>query len=184
MASGTGAMDVETRAAESGGTQETLERHREWLKKIVQVTGEAAQGNLEARVLHAGDAGELKELVLSINHLLDMTDAFLREAGASLEHASHGKFFRRVLLRGMRGSFQSTSVIINASTKKMAENSAALAASEKRKLQLADSFEENIKGVVAMLASSSTELAATAQALAEMAGQTSSQAQVALDSSD
>lgn len=183
MASSLETVEVETRTAIAAAPDDILRQHREWVKKIVEVTAAAARGNLEARILHAADAGELKELVLSINHLLDMTDAFLREAGASLEHASHGKYFRRVVLRGLRGTFQSTAVVINASTKKMAENAAALSASEKRKLELADIFEGNIKGVVATLASSSTELAATAQALTEMAERTSMQAQGAQESS-
>lgn len=175
------APEADPAAQPSGPPVQDLDR--QWLARIVTVAREAANGNLEPRILHASSAGELRELALSINHLLDMTDALLREAGASLDHASNGKFFRRVLLRGMRGSFHSTAAIINSSTEIMARNAAALASSEKRKLELANSFEDNIKGVVATLASSSTELAATAQALAQMSRQTSSQAQSAFDSS-
>lgn len=103
-----------------------LALHRDILERVVSVTSEAAQGNLEARLIGCDDSELLAGVAHSINHLLDMTDAFLREAGASLEHASHGKFFRRVLLRGMRGTFRHKSQLINEATEKMARNAASL----------------------------------------------------------
>jgi methyl-accepting chemotaxis protein len=66
----------------------------------------------------------------------------------------------------------------------MAERAGALESAEKRKLDLADTFEANIKDVVAALASSSSELAATAQSLGEMAKHTSEQARSALAASE
>jgi hypothetical protein len=103
-----------------------LELYRDILQRVIEVASEAAQGNLEARLLHCDDSEKLRQISRSINHLLDMTDAFLREAGAALEHASHGKFFRRVLLRGMRGTFRHKSELINTATEKMARNAASL----------------------------------------------------------
>lgn len=95
---------------------------RQWVDKAVAVCEEAAKGNLEARILNAEDAGEeLAPLLHGINHLLDMTDAFIREATASLEYAGHGKFFRRVLPAGMLGSYQRASSGINSATVKMHE---------------------------------------------------------------
>ena len=87
---------------------------------------EAANGNLEVRLLHCEDADKSSVVSHAVNHLLDMTDAFLREAGATLEHAGEGKFFRRVLLRGMRGTFRHKSHLINEATGKMARNAASL----------------------------------------------------------
>ncbi len=103
-----------------------LAMYRDVLERVIRVTSEAAQGNLEARLIGCEDSELLGGVAHSINHLLDMTDAFLREAGASLEHASHGKFFRRVLLRGMRGTFRHKSQLINEATEKMAQNAASL----------------------------------------------------------
>ncbi len=100
--------------------------YREALRRVVEVTSAAAQGNLEARLLGCDDSTILGPVARSVNHLLDMTDAFLREAGAALEHASHGKFFRRVLLRGMRGTFRDKSQLINAATETMASNAASM----------------------------------------------------------
>ncbi|MGD0515740.1 MAG: methyl-accepting chemotaxis protein [Terriglobales bacterium] len=160
------------------------ELYREWVSKIEKVAEQAALGNLEVRLIHTAEAGELAPLVHSVNHLLDLTDAFLRETAATLAHNSEGKFFRKFLLNGMRGSFRATAEIVNRCSANMAERAGALESAEKRKLDLADTFEANIKDVVAALASSSSELAATAQSLGEMAKHTSEQARSALAASE
>lgn len=116
-------------AARANGSQSLeaeLQMYRRLLDRVVEVTAEAANGNLEARLLRCDDSEESRHLAHSVNHLLDMTDAFLREAGAALEHASRGKFFRRVLLRGMRGTFRHKSQLINEATQTMAQNAASL----------------------------------------------------------
>ena len=103
-----------------------VELYRGILDRVIDITSEAAEGNLEARLLHCDGSEKLQKVARSINHLLDMTDAFLREAGASLEHAGQEKFFRRVLLRGMRGTFRHKSQLINNANEKMARNAASL----------------------------------------------------------
>ena len=108
-----------------------VELYRGILERVVAVASEAAQGNLEARILHCDDSPKLRTVARSVNHLLDMTDAFLREAGAALEHASHGKYFRRVLLRGLRGTFRHKSQLINEASEKMARNAASFGQVEK-----------------------------------------------------
>lgn len=94
--------------------------------RVVKLASEAAQGNLEVRLLHCDESEQLRELARSFNHLLDMTDAFLREVGAALDHASQGKYFRRVLLRGMRGTFRHKSQLINEAMEKMAHNASSV----------------------------------------------------------
>jgi methyl-accepting chemotaxis protein len=108
------------------------------MKRVEEVATEAAQGNLEARLLHLQEAGDFAGLSRSVNHLLDMCDAFLREAGAALEYASRGKFFRRVLLRGMRGTFQHKSQLINSATETLARNASSLTQVEKLVSQSAE----------------------------------------------
>lgn len=114
------------RAKGSQALEAELQMYRRLLDRVVEVTAEAANGNLEARLLRCDESEESRHLAHSVNHLLDMTDAFLREAGAALEHASRGKFFRRVLLRGMRGTFRHKSQLINEATQTMAQNAASL----------------------------------------------------------
>jgi methyl-accepting chemotaxis protein len=147
----------------------------EWIKKAATVCKEAAAGNLEARILGYTRNDELGAMIHSINNMLDVTDAFVRESRASLEYAAKGKFFRRVLLRGLPGSFKSAATTINAGTEEMEKGAQALQDARTRRLKLADEFEQAVKGIVATVAAASTELTATAQLLAQNAAGTTEQ---------
>ena len=106
----------------------------------------AAKGDLEARLLGSASAPEeVARMALAVNDLLDRTDAFVREAGASLEHASQGKFFRRVLERGLLGSFRHGAALINQATEKMAHQAKVLGESETQRQSLAESLERAIR---------------------------------------
>lgn len=141
-----------------------------WLAEAAEVCERAAHGDLEARLLRVSEVpGDLGRLLRSVNGLLDVTDAFVRESRAALEHAASGKFYRRVLLRGMPGSFRSASRVINAGTEEMAAKAQLLADSDKARLALADEFEASVHEVVVTIASSSTELRTTAEHLAHSA---------------
>lgn len=154
------------------GLEEELAFYREWFDKTAAVCEEAARGNLEARLLHWEQAGELSRLPDAINHLLDMTDAFLREAGAALDHAGSGKFYRRVLLKGMLGSFRGGSAKINEATERLAEDAGVLAQLDVRRRELADQFEGTVKKVVSQLSSSASHMNATAEVLVQTVGGT------------
>jgi len=155
-----------------------LEMYRTWLGRCVQVCEEAAKGNLEMRLLHSGDCGDFSPLMHSINHLLDMTDAFMRESHAALQHASQGKFYRRVLLRGMLGSFRNTSKLTNEATEEMAKNDAKLKESEHQRVRIADEFEGTVKKVVSSLSASADQVKYTASQLSQTAGESGSGKQV------
>lgn len=90
-----------------------------WMNEATRVCTSAANGDLEARILNIDETSELAPMLHAINHMLDMTDAFVREAGASLSFASEGKYFRRVLPHGFRGSFKQTAKTINEATTQM-----------------------------------------------------------------
>jgi len=157
--------------------QSNLDNYRVWLGRCTQVCEESARGNLELRLLHADECGDFAPLMHGINHLLDMTDAFMRESFASLEHAGQGKFFRRVLLRGMLGSFRNTSKLINLATEEMSRSSSKLRESEQRRLDIADQFETSMRKVISALSDCATEIRATAGSLAEAAGDDSTAAE-------
>lgn len=153
-----------------------LEKYREWTRKVADTCERIAAGDLEVRLLGCEEENDIGRMVNGLNRLLDITDAFVRESKAALDHASHGKFYRRVLLRGLPGTFRHAATLINAATGKMEAQSKALADAEKRKLEVAAEFERTIEGVVASVAAASTELQTTAQALVASAGSTTDEA--------
>ena len=142
---------------------------RELLALATDTCERAANGDLEARMLNCHASIETERLADSINHMLDMTDAFLREVGASLEYASRGKFFRRVILRGMRGSFRHASEEINQANSVM-ERDAALKESVEHRRVLADQFEGTVKKVFSELAASTARVSTATHTLGEVAG--------------
>ncbi|MEZ5973528.1 MAG: methyl-accepting chemotaxis protein [Planctomycetota bacterium] len=172
MSTETATLDLAQRVAQ----------YEKWIQESARICREAARGNLEPRILNIDCDGELAELLHSINHLLDMTDAFLRESGAALSYASQNKFFRRVLEHGLLGSFSSASATINRASDTMAEKNAALLEARQNQLKLADVFEESIQAVVDAVASASTEVQATAETLTSSAARTTREVARAGDS--
>ena len=99
--------------------REVEEALRGWIRKANEVFTRARNGDLEARILGIPEDPDIRAFANSVNGTLDIIDAFVRESGASLTYASEGKFFRRVLLKGLPGSFRSAASLINAGTEEM-----------------------------------------------------------------
>lgn len=96
------------------------------VRAIAEVCRAAAAGDLEARITSIDEGHELAEVARSINSLLDLTDAYVRESSASLRAANEGRYYRRFLERGMLGSFRSGARTINDASAEMKSKSAAL----------------------------------------------------------
>lgn len=106
--------------------------------EAVRVCRAAALGDLEARVAGEG------ELATSINALLDATDAFVRESGAALTAASQGRFYRKVVVRGMPGSFRRASTLINDASDAMAGQDRQLQEDHSRRIEVCRELEEAV----------------------------------------
>lgn len=143
-----------------------------WIARAADVCEAAARGDLEPRLLNIDASGDLARLLYGVNDLLDIVDAFVRESGAALGHASQGKFYRRVLLRGMPGSFRQASVLINSATEDMATQAAALRRADAKRLEIATAFEQSINGVIAAVESSATDVQMSATSLVQTASET------------
>jgi methyl-accepting chemotaxis protein len=157
---------------ELGRLRRENELYRSWIAQAIEVAERASHGDLEARVLGAASQpDDIAHLARAMNGMLDMTDAFVREARAALEQTAQGKFFRRVLLRGMRGSFRHASMTINQASEVISAQTAAM----KRRMEMADSFEQTVQVVVAAVADSAAEIRTTAQQLADAAASTTNE---------
>jgi methyl-accepting chemotaxis protein len=88
-------------------------------RRLTQVTGtlKAMQhGHLELRIMPITETGSLGEILWAVNDFADSADAFVREAGASLNAVSSGIYYRRVIEAGMHGSFLHGARSINRAT--------------------------------------------------------------------
>jgi methyl-accepting chemotaxis protein len=154
-----------------------LELYKAAFKKAEVVCNEAAKGNLEARITEIGDFGEIGGMLHAINRMLDLTDAFVRESGASLTYASEDKFFRRFLLRGMLGSFRRGAATINTARESMETKArlAAQAAAKERRLKVAETFASRVSDVIETVSVTATEMEATATTMSTLATTTHEQ---------
>ena len=90
------------------------------------------------RVPDGGDVGRVQE---SVNELLDITDAFVREARGVMEFVGRGQYFRKVLVRGLPGTFRHSAEAINHTTTAMNRKVGEFKTS-------IDNFESSVAGVV------------------------------------
>ncbi|MGX7744712.1 methyl-accepting chemotaxis protein [Rhodopseudomonas parapalustris] len=145
-----------------------LRRTSAAVAEIAKVCVEAAHGNLEARVQGRRDGGEIGRAQAEVNNMLDIVDAFVREASASMEYVSQGKTFRKVLTRGLPGSFKNASVVINSASDSMDRRVREVA-------KEAQCFAAGMDDVAGLLTTASTGLKSDAGAMAEAAEETSRQ---------
>lgn len=84
------------------------------LQKIRIFCNKLAKGDMEERLYYPLEkSGAIEDVRLAINHFVDMTDAFLREAKYSTDSICRNHFYRRIITLGMHGAFHQTSDIIN-----------------------------------------------------------------------
>ena len=163
------------RSAREEALEAELHRYKTWTSRVADACERVAAGDLEVRVSGCEDDDDIGRVVHGLNHLLDVTDAFVRESKASLDYASRSKFFRRVILRGLPGTFRDAAGAINRATEQMAHQAKQLDDSRRDRLAVADSFERTIEDVVAVVAASATELQATASTLVSTSSATTDQ---------
>jgi methyl-accepting chemotaxis protein len=154
-----------------------LAAYRVALAAVAEVCERAAAGDLEARIAPVGDDPELRRIRNAVNHLVDVADGFVREAGASLAAASEGRFERQFLGRGMPGSFRHGADLINGARGAMQASAAQVDDQERTRAELADT----VFGVSEHVAAASTELSASADSLTGSARAAVGEASTALD---
>jgi len=143
------------------------------MEEIADVCQKAAKGDMEARLIGIKEGGDIARMVSSINLLLDITDAFVRESQASLDYVANGRYFRRILKRGLMGSFGTAAEAINHATESMD-------AKVKEFSVLTDGMEQMVDTV----ASAATELQASAQSMNSTVDSVQAQSTVIVESAE
>ncbi|MDP6978729.1 MAG: methyl-accepting chemotaxis protein [Myxococcota bacterium] len=159
----------------SRGCEQCRENDR-WRHEIEGVLVEARAGNLEPRVLGLAEAGDWAEIIIALNGVLDVTDAFVRESAAALQAVVVDDYHRLVLERGLPGSYRRGATTINESIAATEAKSDRLAGVASERKKTADEFESSIKMVIDSVAATSTQLSATAEGLSDRAERTNKSA--------
>lgn len=138
------------------------------LADLTRTLARAAAGDLEARVDVGEATGPLAESGRRLNHLLDLVDAFMREASAGLEAAAQGQYYRLVLRQGLSGSFREAAGRIDDSRALIKKAAEHIAAEE----ELRDGMALRARDISTSVSGAATELSASAEALTASMGMT------------
>ncbi|TWA70160.1 methyl-accepting chemotaxis protein [Azospirillum brasilense] len=119
-----------TLALACGGAITTLlflRRLKRSLTRSVLVLETAACGRLDTRIVGIAESGLPGRLDHGINRLLDLTEAFTKEADAAMERTAEGRYFRHILTDGLVGDFSRHARLINQALVGMERRSADFA---------------------------------------------------------
>jgi methyl-accepting chemotaxis protein len=111
-----------------------LRRSSASIRKANTALATAANGELRARVLGISGNGDIGQLLVNTNRLLDQFEAFGKEADAAMIAAAEARYYRKILPKGFRGDFLTYARNINVTLDKMARNAAQLATFTERML--------------------------------------------------
>ena len=167
----TGSQETATENAET--TESAGLKSADLITRMRQVCDAAAKGDLEQRITGIEEGGELSELAWNINALLDIVNSYTRETAAGMSAASEGKFFRKIILRGLPGEFRRSSEVINNASAIMAQQTDEIAAQRARQLEMANSFEDVMGTVIQEVADAVDIMQSDAENMMKMATDTS-----------
>lgn len=92
------------------------------IKEATTVAQKVSSGEFEFRITHIPDVPIYKELFWGINNMLDQLEAFMREVRTAVEYSHNGKFFRKVMPKGLKGAFALNALDINIAIDAMRQN--------------------------------------------------------------
>ncbi len=133
-----------------------VHRARRGLAAATEVCSQIGWGNFEVRAKDYTEAGEVRELMTSMNHMIDRTDAFLREAAASMTAIENNRYYRRIQPGGLNGSYLQNAEIMNMAIETIKGRVGAFR-------QSTDSFESQISQIAQSLMASAEQMTGTAE---------------------
>ncbi len=128
------------------------------ISNVSSLLKRAQAGDLDVRILGISNDDERGEIQRNFNRLMDVTEAFVREVGSSMEYVGQGKYFRIILERGVSGTYLTSTKNINEATRKMGMKVTDFTV-------VADKFETEMQAVAHAVTSAATQLQATAQSM-------------------
>jgi len=136
-----------------------LLRAKKQLLKVAAVCEAAARGDLETRVLGDHEPGLIGDLERNVNQLLDISDAFVREASGSMKAVSQGRYYRKVLTQGLPGTYAVAAANLNK----------AIEAMEAKVQAFAEFAKNNVSVVMADVETAASRMRSSAESMSTTA---------------
>lgn len=141
---------------------------QKWIAETSAVCEAVSEGAFERRLVMIDEGGLLGTMLYTTNRMIDVTDAFVREAGAAMEAVAGGKFYRLIRPEGLSGHYLNSANRINAATTSMGDRVDAFA-------KLTDLFETKVGAVVDEVTGAASQLLDTSGQLNTLASSTTQQ---------
>jgi methyl-accepting chemotaxis protein len=135
-----------------------------WTARIGAVCRAVARGDFEARLTRLPHQPDLRRTLDSVNDMIDLSDAFVREAGASMEAVSGQRYYRLICERGFAGAFASQAQVINRATRAMGAKMKAFAALAERFNRSANSIADGVLAASGSLTEAARAMSGAAEA--------------------
>ena len=88
------------------GSKKMMTVNADIFERLLDVTNEAKEGNLESRIVNLDLTTPLGKISNNINELLDQVEALQRETKTAIQKAEEGKNYRNIFNGGFRGIFK------------------------------------------------------------------------------
>jgi len=88
--------------------------------RIIAVCSGVRLGDFDQRLNEPRATGQMRLVVDRINGLIDINDAFVREAALAMRAVSQGRYYRKIRTEGMKGAFLKSVTGINQAIDQMA----------------------------------------------------------------
>ena len=92
------------------------------VREVAVVLDKAHDGDLESRITNIVDKGEFYDLAWKTNDFLDQLETFMREIRAGVDEASRDRFHRKVITKGLSGSFAFNGELVNLGIESMKDS--------------------------------------------------------------
>ena len=99
-----------------------IRRVRRVFSKIGKLSNSVSKGNFRHRVSIGKESGDVLKVIHSVNEMVDINDAFVRESRAAMKASSEGRYYRKIRPRGLRGAYKVGALGINDSIDVMASH--------------------------------------------------------------
>ncbi|SIT15999.1 Methyl-accepting chemotaxis protein (MCP) signalling domain-containing protein [Thalassospira xiamenensis M-5 = DSM 17429] len=146
-----------------------LTRHKRIIDELHDIVHDAADGKMGVRVNNRQTQGYLAPLQNAVNQLLDLTEAFAKEAAGAMGHASRGSYYRKILPRGLRGDLIGYAGTVNAALDAMHEKTRNFSDSAGR-------IGDDIQSVVGSVSNSAKQLSDSSDFLSRQVSRIAEQA--------
>jgi methyl-accepting chemotaxis protein len=83
------------------------------LVRVAEIAKEASEGKFDSRITGYSDHNEVGRLCWNLNDMLDQLETYFRDVGVAFRATAENKFYRRMQLSGLRGTFRTNLDTIN-----------------------------------------------------------------------